>query len=148
MQAARGSGRPPRIVFDTNVVISSLLFRLGRLAELREMWWSGAAIPLVSRTTTEELLRVLAYPKFKLEDARRDELLADFLPFAEIVTIPYPPPKTPLCRDPDDVQFLELAIAGKADALVTGDADLHALEGRVKIAIVTPERWLKEQRVP
>jgi|SRR4051812_13416070 putative PIN family toxin of toxin-antitoxin system len=147
MAAAHRSGGPQRIVFDTNVVISTLLFRQGRLAELREMWRNGAAVPLVSRTTTEELLRVLAYPKFKLSEAGRDELLADFLPFAEIVTIPDPRPKTPLCRDPDDIQFLELAIAGKADALVTGDADLLALQGRVKIGIITPEQWLAGQRV-
>jgi putative PIN family toxin of toxin-antitoxin system len=148
MSGTDRSGGPPRIVFDTNVVVSALLFRLGRLAELRELWRNGAAAPLVSRTTTEELLRVLAYPKFKLSESGRGELLADFLPFAEIVAIPDPPPKTPLCRDPNDVQFLELAIAGKADALVTGDADLHALKGRVKIAIVTPDQWLSGRQAP
>jgi putative PIN family toxin of toxin-antitoxin system len=148
MPAAQVSGGTPRIVFDTNVVVSTLLFRFGRLAGLREIWRSGVAIPLVSRTTTEELLRVLAYPKFKRSEADRDELLADFLPFAEIVTIPAPPPKTPPCRDPKDVPFLELAIAGKADALVTGDADLHALHGRLKIAIITPEQWLTGRRAP
>jgi len=97
---------------------------------LRELWLSGQAVPLVSRPTTEELLTVLAYPKFKLSDTDREDLLAEFLPFAEIVTIPDPPPKVPACRDPHDMPFLELAVVAKADALVTGDLDLQALRGR------------------
>ena len=148
MSAARRRDGPPRIVFHTNVVVSALLFAQGRLAVLREFWRVGRAIPLVSRPTTEELLRVLAYPKFKLSEADREDLLAEFLPFVEIVTIPDPAPRTPPCRDPHDVPFLELAIAGKADALVSGDVDLQALAGRFPIDILTPEQWLAGFGVP
>jgi uncharacterized protein len=147
MAAARRRAGP-RVVFDTNVVVSALLFVQGRLAVLRGAWRDGRAIPLVSRPTTQEVLRVLAYPKFRLSDADREDLLAEFLPFAEIVTIPNPPPKTPACRDPHDVAFLELALAGKADALVTGDLDLQVLSGQFPIAILTPEQWLSSLADP
>ena len=63
-------------------------------------------------------MRVLAYPKFKLSHAEQEELLADYLPYCELVTIPDPPPETPKCRDRFDVPFLQLSIAGKAEALV------------------------------
>jgi uncharacterized protein len=142
-RARRQDGRP-RIVFDTNVVVSALLFSRGRLAVVSEAWRIGQAVPLVSRATTEELLRVFAYPKFKLSDSDREDLLAEFLPFAEIITIADPPPMTPPCRDPHDVPFLELAITAKAAALVTGDADLQTLAERFPIPILTPELWLAD----
>ena len=58
--------KPPRVVLDTNCLISALLFSKGQLSWLRHAWQNGRCIPLVSRATIEELLRVLAYPKFKL----------------------------------------------------------------------------------
>jgi putative PIN family toxin of toxin-antitoxin system len=109
---------------------------------LRSIWRTGAAKPLVSRATTSELLRVLAYPKFKLTEDDQNELLEDFLPFAEAVIVPGPAPRTPRCRDPKDVPFLELALSARADALVTGDADLLALKDRFPVPILRPEEWL------
>lgn len=128
-----------RVVLDTNVLVSALLFRGGRLAWLREAWQRGRIVPLAARETVEELLRVLEYPKFRLTMEDRQELLADFLPFAEIVAPPKKPARLPVCRDPDDVMFLQAAVAGNADALVTGDSDLLALSGQTGLAILTPE---------
>lgn len=127
-----------RVVFDTNTVISALLFAKGRLAWLRAVWRQGNALPLVSRATTEELLRVLAYPKFQLAQNEREELLGEFLPFAEIVDVVSSALGLPHCRDPHDQKFLQLAAAGEADALVTGDADLLALSDEFPIPIMTP----------
>jgi predicted nucleic acid-binding protein len=59
------TGRP-RVVLDTNVVVSALVFGTGRLAEMRIAWQGERLLPLVSKATVEELLRVLAYPKFQL----------------------------------------------------------------------------------
>ena len=52
--------------------------------------------------------------------------------------MPDPPPVVPDCRDPSDKPFLELALAGQADALVTGDGDLLALAPVFPIPIITP----------
>ena len=106
-----------RVVFDTNTVISALLFSKGRLAWLRKVWRQGTIVPLISKVTTEEIIRVLVYPKFSLDATDREELLGDFLPFAEVIDAVLPIDEAPLCRDKQDQIFLELAVAGEADAL-------------------------------
>ncbi len=117
----------PRVVLDTNVVLSALVFAGGATARLRQGWQAGRLTPLASAATARELMRVLAYPKFKLGAQEQQELLADYLPWAEAVAVPEPPPRVPPCRDPHDLPFLHLAVAGRAEALVSGDADLLAL---------------------
>jgi putative PIN family toxin of toxin-antitoxin system len=131
-----------RVVFDTNVVLSALVFRNDAARRLRRAWQTGQCLPLASTGTAQELLRVLSYPKFKLGANEQHELLAEYLPFVRSVKIPQPSPKTPECRDPFDVAFLQLAVAGKANMLVSGDNDLLALAGKTKFAIITPAQFL------
>ncbi|MCJ7796947.1 MAG: putative toxin-antitoxin system toxin component, PIN family [Thermoleophilia bacterium] len=140
-----------RAVCDTNTVVSALLFADGRLAWLRRAWHDGSVVPIVSADTVKELLRVLAYPKFGLSRGDRDELLGDYLPFAETAgvartvapAVPRGPDPTPesavvQCRDPADQMFLDLALAACADALITGDADLLAVAGTFPVPIIAP----------
>jgi putative PIN family toxin of toxin-antitoxin system len=94
---------------------------------LRAAWQQGKFVPLGSAATVQELVRVLAYPKFRLSAAEQEELLADFVPFVQTVRIPQPPPAVPACRDPMDLPFMHLAVAGKAHVLVSGDLDLLGL---------------------
>lgn len=136
--------RPLRVVIDTNLVLSALVFASGRLAPLREAWLARRILPLASRLTVAELMRVLAYPKFKLAADEQQELLADYLPYCEVVRIPDPPPATPACRDAFDIPFLQLASAGNADALVTGDQDLLVLAGSFACPIITAEQFLTQ----
>ena len=131
-----------RVVLDTNVVLSALLFVQGRLVPLRQAWQDARCCPLVSSITTAELLRALSYSKFKLSADEQHELLADYLPFCETVPMPRTPPMTPKCRDPGDLPFLQLAVAGKADCLVTGDRDLLALAEGFSRPIMRPEEFL------
>ena len=132
----------PRVVLDTNVVLSALVFTSGAAARLRQAWQQGLCLPLVSTATTQELVRVLAYPKFGLSAAEREELLADYLPHAEVVNLPSSLPAMPACRDPHDLPFLHLAHAGSAQALITGDKDLLVLAGQLPFQIVSCQAWL------
>lgn len=127
----------PRIVLDTNVLLSSLLFQTGSLAWLRHAWQSDALRPLASRDTIQELIRVLTYPKFKLTEEDQQDLLGDYLPWCETVTVPHGF-DVPTCRDPFDRPFLALALSAKADGLVTGDKDLLVLADTFEIPILTP----------
>ncbi len=127
---------PPRVVLDTKVVVSALIFGGGPAARVRSAWQSGRIVPLASTATAQELVRVLGYPKFRLSSAEQEELLADFVPWVEVVRIPDPPPATPACRDPFDPPFLQLAITGRARALVSGDRDLLALAGSPRLCPV------------
>lgn len=136
------STSPPRVVIDTNLVLSALVFASGRLTPLRHAWQNQQIQPLLSKATATELIRVLNYPKFKLSAADQQELLADYLPYCQTIVIPDPPPVTPECRDAFDVPFLQLAIAGEAQALITGDQDLLSLVGQLACPILTAEQFL------
>jgi putative PIN family toxin of toxin-antitoxin system len=125
-----------RAVFDTNIVVSSLIFG-GRLTWLRRAWSGGEIVPIICRQTASELLRVLAYPKFRLGATDRAGLLEDYLPYADIFSLPDPiPPLAVTCRDRNDAIFLSLAIAAGVP-LVSGDADLTVLGGTLPIQVLS-----------
>ena len=105
---------PPRVVLDTNVVLSALVFGGGSVGRMRSLWQAGAFAPLASTHAAQELLRVLAYPKFRLSAPEQEELLADYLPYTQTVRISRPPPRVPDCRDSHDTPFLHLAVCGNA----------------------------------
>jgi putative PIN family toxin of toxin-antitoxin system len=129
-----------RVVFDTNTVISSLVFMTGRLAWLRGHWRERRSITLASRATLAELKSVLGYSKFKLSVERQFELLGDYVGYCETVDVIETCPVR--CRDANDQPFLDLAQSGRADVLVTGDEDLLALAGQTAFVIETPESYL------
>ena len=132
----------PRVVLDTSVVVSALVFTHGRAVALREAWQASRCEPCVSRATAGELIRVLGYPKFQLSAEQQQELLADYLPYCRSVAMPAKAPRTPLCRDPFDLAFLQLAVVGEADFLVTGDQDLLEIKGKFRCPILTLEPFL------
>jgi putative PIN family toxin of toxin-antitoxin system len=127
-----------RVVLDTNVVLSALVFRAGAAGQVRQAWQRGQLLPLASTATVQELVRVFSYPKFRLSSAEQDELLADYLPYAETVRIPQPPPTVPDCRDVLDLPFMHLAVSGKAQVLVSGDQDLLAIAAEFERASSCP----------
>lgn len=139
-----------RAVIYTNILLSALVFSRGKLSRLRQLWQDEQFTPLVSKPTVTELIRVLAYPKFKLTSLDREDLLADYLPYCETVPMPnaqaHPQvvelPQSPPCRDPFDEPFLHLALVGKADYLVTGDRDLLSLVGVFACPIITASDFL------
>lgn len=118
---------PVRVVLDTNVALSALVFRGSAAGQVRLAWQNGLIVPLASTHTAQELVRVLAYPKFRLSLLEQEELLADYLPHTQAVRVPKEPPQVPDCRDPQNVPFIHLAMAGKARVLVSGDRDLLIL---------------------
>ena len=127
------------VVFDTSVIVSALLFKNGKLAWLRQHWQQGCA-PLISKETTQEIIRVLEYPKFHIYIDDRDELLAEYLPYCRIIKVTKRCRIT--CRDKNDQIFLDLAHTGAARYLVTGDRDLLALAGQIDgFHVETPESY-------
>lgn len=138
---------PVRVVLDTNVVLSALVFGGGTAGQVRRAWQQGVLLPLASTVTVQELVRVLAYPKFRLSQLDQGELLADYLPYTQTVRIPQPPPQVPPCRDVLDEPFMHLAVAGKAQVLVSGDRDLLAIAAEFERAsgcpILTLDAFLK-----
>ncbi|MTJ51062.1 putative toxin-antitoxin system toxin component, PIN family [Dolichospermum sp. UHCC 0259] len=130
-----------RVVIDTNIIVSALIFG-GKVCRLRLAWQDDLFIPLVSKATTTELIRVLAYPKFQLTPREQEDLLSDYILFCEAVAMPDNLPVIPECRDPFDVPFLLLAVVSKADYLVTGDSDLLTLKDNFSCPIITAEEFI------
>jgi len=128
--------RAPRVVLDTNCLVSALIFSRSRFAWLREGWQTRRFIALVSRDTVGELLRVLAYSKFKLTRHEQETLLGDFLPYVETVKIETVPDGLPDISDADDIIFLVLAAVGCTDALVSGDSDIHAVREQFHVPVL------------
>lgn len=131
-----------RVVFDTNVVVSALLFENGRLSWLRSHWRRNDVVALVSRATVDELIRVLTYPKLGLDKAEIEVLLADYLPYTEPVELS-PQSQSPRCRDENDQMFVDLAIDGRAAVLVTWDRALLEMDFGIEIedAAAYRKRW-------
>ena len=139
-----------RVVLDTNVVVSAGLFTSGRLAWLRAAWKSGATSPLIDSAGADELISVLAYPRFQLSESDIGELLGDYLPWTDVVVVEAGPApdltaddNLPTCRDQADQKFLALASISAADALVTGDRALLEMVDLVSFEILTPAELRK-----
>lgn len=131
-----------RVVFDTNVVVSALRFQASHLAWLRAHWAARVVQVLGSRATVDELIAVLAYPKFELTPADIAALLGDFLPVVEVVEASHVR-NAPRCREAADQKFIDLAICGRADVVVTGDKDLLGLRPDASFAIEAPADYAK-----
>ena len=137
-----------RVVLDTNVVLSSLLFRSGRLSQLRHSWQDKCFVPVVCHQTMTELVRVLGYKKFKLSQVDANNILALYMPYVEAHTLKPAANMVhvPRCRDPKDQIFLELADSAMVDYLVTGDEDLlvlnDSLQQNAAFKICTPLNFL------
>ncbi|MBI2336901.1 MAG: putative toxin-antitoxin system toxin component, PIN family [Deltaproteobacteria bacterium] len=130
-----------RVVIDTNVFISALLFE-GIVAQLVPLWKQKSFQYLLSKSVMSEYLRVLSYPKFKLTEAEIKYLLEEeLLPFVEIVE--ERKVKVPSLEDPDDEKFLQLATLGKAQYLVSGDNVLLKLRNFKQCQILNPIQFLK-----
>lgn len=128
-----------RVVFDTNVLLSALIFRHGRLSVLRQQWQTECTA-LASSDTLQELNAVLHYRKFGLTFEEVAHALSLYIPHAEIIENIQPAPIT--CRDSKDQKFLDLAHSAQASALVTGDEDLLVLTGQAEFKILTPSDYL------
>jgi len=120
------TSRKIRAVLDTNVIVSALLFE-GETSRLADHWKQGRLTLILSPDIFAEMVRVLSYPKFQLEEKEIKILLEEeILPSAEIIN-----PKSRrkrYARDPQDDKFIHAALAGSADLIVSGDRHLLELK--------------------
>jgi putative PIN family toxin of toxin-antitoxin system len=135
---------PPseRIIIDTNVLVSRLLAAQSVPAlAVRKARRNG--ILLVSEATMNELAEVLARPRFDryVALADRKQFLRELSRRCEFVPIVN---SVRECRDPKDDKFLEVALNGRADAIITGDADLLGMNPWRGVAIISRSEYLKE----
>ncbi len=130
-----------RDVFDTNVVVSALLFHASAPGRAFAQALDRGVI-LVSVPFLNELDDVLSRKKFDryLSRQERDRFLVALTREAKLIEIAT---SIRACRDPKDDLILELAVNGDASCIVTGDADLLALHPFSGVQIVTPSEYLQ-----
>ena len=137
------------MVIDTNVVLDLLHFDDATARPLRLALEGGRVRCAVSDATRDELRRVLAYPEFALDAARQAGLFARYQTLAVVAAGAAAVPGLPLCSDPDDQKFIELAAAVQAQALVSKDRAVLKLRRRCAplFRVMGPAeavRWLDE----
>jgi len=131
-----------RAVLDPNVVISALLSPLGAPARTIRAWIHGEFELVVSPLLLEELDRALAYPKLRKRIGRDDAVRVTAW-LASMATVAADPDDPPIVRSPDPGDDYLIALAASERALlVSGDAHLLGLEGR--IPVMSPARFLSE----
>lgn len=126
-----------RLVFDTNVIVAGLVAQ-GLCHELVETHLPDH-VAILSTRLWDELVEKLR-DKFDLDP--------DDLPLLELyrrhATWVEPAPLArPACRDADDDWVLATAVAGEAEAIVTGDCDLLELRAYEGVAILTPRQLIE-----
>ena len=129
-----------RLVFDTNIIISALLFEGSKPSKAFNIGIEQEVI-LFSSSTLTELEEVLWRNKFDpyILHEDRKQFLSSFILHAT----PVEPDQTITeCRDSKDDKFLELAVCGKADFIISGDEDLLILNPFRNIRILTPSRFI------
>ena len=132
-----------RCVVDTNVLVSAVAFphSVPRQA-LRQVLSRG--ILLLSEATAIELKEVLSRPKFDRYISRDErvrflaqlERVAEFVPIVQLIRE---------CRDPKDDTFLEVALNGRVDAIITGNVDLLKMNPWRGVAILSPLDYLTQE---
>ena len=130
-----------RVVLDTNVFISGVLSKTSTPARCVDRAVEEGQL-IASYATLRELAVKLLSPEFDRYVARqrRESLLLRLAPIIEIVEIIQ---EFHACRDANDDKFLDVAVNGRADVLVSGDRDLLTLHPFRGIAILTPTSYLK-----
>lgn len=133
-----------KVVFDTNVVVSRYLSEQGTPAIIYQSWEEAAFILLVSEPILAEYQRALGYEHLKAMHHMDDQTVAQvIIGIRELATIIEPTELLEAVRDdPTDNKFLECAIAGGADYIVSGDKHLLQLQTYSGIPILSPAAFL------
>lgn len=131
--------RPYRVVLDTNVVLDLLHFLDATALPIRRAIDERRAQCYATPDTLAELGRVLSYPEFALVSSTQADLLMQYQSWVSLSSQTDAHVKLPLCADPDDQMFIELAAAVKADFLISKDKAVLALRRHsVGFTILTP----------
>jgi putative PIN family toxin of toxin-antitoxin system len=127
-----------RVVFDTSVLVSALVFPGGRGEQALQRILEEQDQLFISRAILDELLGVLAR-KFA-RDAEALSRTAVFL--GDVATLVKPSRRVNVLRDAPDNRILECAVAAGADAIVTGDREMLTLGEHAGVRILSLAEYL------
>jgi hypothetical protein len=130
-----------RVVLDTNILISGLILSSSKSQQVFDLVTENEIL-LISENTFQEIYQTFRRSKFDqyLSLEKRLGFLASLREKAQLIDIQEE--KIIVCRDPKDDKFLELAVNGQADFIITGDEDLLVLNTFRNIEIITVNEFL------
>ena len=128
-----------KVVFDTNVFVSALTLPRGSAARALDRVVRGGHQLCISKPIVDELLRVLAR-KFARD---REELARVAVFLSDLGVLIRPTHRVRVLEDPADDRVLECALAGRADAIVTGDKAMLRLGTHGGVRIITLRGFLE-----
>lgn len=136
----------PRLVIDTNVWVSLILWQNPVLATVLDRAVTQFQI-IGSRATLAELRATLGKPRFaaKMSTTEHQLIFEVIIKNTKLVDVVE---SVTDCRDPKDNKFLELAAAGGAEHIVTGDGDLLVLHPWRGVSILTPRQFIDATELP
>jgi putative PIN family toxin of toxin-antitoxin system len=136
----------PRAVFDTNTLVSALLFRASTPRLALDYAFDHGKV-LISLPLVRELYRVLHYPRLEryITPDERAQFLGQLTREGILTTITV---QLQVVRDPDDNFVLDLAVSGGANVIISGDSDLLTLGRYDSIPIRTPAQYLQDPGQP
>ena len=134
-----------RAVLDANVFVSALLSPGGFPSKILDAWRLEKFQLLTSFAILEEISRVLQYPKIADRHGWSKEKIRLFIEDLAHLTIPTPGERrlNVIAEDPSDNRYLECAIEGEAEYVVSGDQHLLQLATYEGIQILTPKQFLE-----
>jgi uncharacterized protein len=127
-----------RIVLDTNVLVSALLSPAGAPAQVLTLLLAGDLVLLFDERILDEYRAVLTRARFSFDAPKVDALLQQLETDGERVTAT----TTTTLPDPDDLPFIEVALSGRADALVTGN--LKHFPENLGVPVLSPRALLAQ----
>jgi putative PIN family toxin of toxin-antitoxin system len=132
-----------KLVIDTNIVVSALIRPQSPPGIIIEAWTRGQLEWISSRATLNELYGVLRRKSVTRYLKSTEDQIERFLQAVEARTLQVRTNTTAnVARDKTDDKFLEAAIAGEAQYIVTGDQDLLVLGSFEGVEIVTPAQFV------
>ena len=132
-----------RVVVDTGVMVSALIRRQGTTGSVLLAQRDGRFIAVYSTDMLVEIIDVLGRPHFRNKYHIEPEDITALINLIRLRGELVSPSQTvEVCRDPKDNKFLEAALAGNADMIVSGDADLLVLTPFENIPILRPAEFL------
>ena len=133
-----------KVVIDTNIFVSS--FFGGNPRKIVDLWRDGKITLCLSKDILDEYIEVLQRIGLK-GGVEIQELLSLFAKGFNILFTTKTLHIRTVKDDPEDDKFIECAVALKAEAIITGDKALKAMNGYMGIKILTPQQFLKTYKI-
>lgn len=132
-----------RAVVDTNILVRAVIKPTGSVGPVLQRLRRREYILLISRATLDELVEVLHRPRLRTKYQLSDRVLRATIRLIVLRSeLILPGRRIVACRDPRDDKFLEVAVSGRVQVMVSGDEDLLTLHPFERIPIVTPVQFL------